>query len=166
MVFLLLVLQVLTASTLEEEIAELHGEPDIWSITLAEYVGDASNNLEMKMLTMIYIDSLEVNLERSFHELRDSYSDAPEMQEYLDQAHESFLEWVGAWAIATEERMWWHDGVRYDGTARGDMYGWTLAKWYWQRIVAYRRWLRIEGVWQEELEPGDLGCESLGGYLP
>ena len=68
--------------------------------------------------------------------------------------------------MATEERMWWRDGVRYDGTARGDTYNGTKAAWYWQRIVVYRRWQQIEGVWLEELEPGDLGCESVGGYLP
>jgi hypothetical protein len=88
------------------------------------------------------------------------------MQEYLDRAHLAFLEFVDAWAAATEERMWWHEGIRYDGTARGYTYSGTKAEWYWQRIVVYSRWLRIEGVWLEELEPGDLGCESVGGYLP
>lgn len=154
------------AATPGEDVVDLYGAPDIWSVSMEEYVGTAINSPEMKMLTQIYIDSLEVNFEASFQELREYYSNAPEMQEYLDQAHQAFLAWVEAWAAVTEERMWWRDGVRYDGTARDQTYSGTKAAWYWQRIVVYRRWLQIEGVWLEALEPNDLGCESVGGYLP
>jgi hypothetical protein len=153
-------------STPHEDMAGIHGTPDIWSVSIHEYVGEGTSNLEIKMLTQIYIDSLEANLEASFLELRHEYSNAPEMQEYLDREHQLFLEWVEAWAMTTEERMWWHDGIRSDGTAYGQTYALTKAEWYWQRIVVYRRWLQIEGVWLEELEPGNLGCESVGGYLP
>jgi hypothetical protein len=156
----------MSAATPEEGIVDIYGVPDIWSVSIEEYIGERANNPEINMLTQIYIDSLEVNLEASFHELREYYSNAPEMQEYLDQAHQAFLEWVEVWATATEERMWWHEGIRYDGTASGQTFGATKAAWYWQRIVVYRRWLQIEGVWLEALEPDDLGCESVGGYLP
>ncbi len=164
MVFLLSLL--MFASTPEEDMVDIFGAPDIWSVSIEEYAGQGVRTPEIKMLAQIYIDSLEVNLEAGFQELREAYSDAPEMQEYLDQAHRAFLEWVEAWAMATEERMWWHDGVRYDGTASGQTFSATKAAWYWQRIVVYRRWLQIEGVWLEALEPDDLGCESIGGYLP
>lgn len=154
------------AATPEEYVTDIYGAPDIWSVSIGEYVGEGASNPEMKILASIYIDSLEVNLQAAFQELLEYYSNAPEMQECLDQAHQVFLDWVELWAMATEERMWWHDGVRYDGTARSQTYSGTKAAWYWQRIVVYRRWQRIEGVWLEELEPGQLGCESVGGYLP
>ena len=165
MVFLLSQL-LMFAATPEEYVADIYGAPDIWSISIGEYVEEGASNPEMKILASIYIDSLEVNLEASFQELLENYSNAPQMQEYLDQAHTVFLDWVELWAMATEERMWWHDGVKHDGTALGYTYSGTKAAWYWQRIVVYRRWKRIEGVWLEELEPGNLGCESVGGYLP
>ena len=154
------------AAAPEEEVVDIYGAPDIWTESIYEYVGRGSGNPTIKMMTQIYIDSLEVNLETSFRELRESYSYAPEMQEYLDRAHRAFLDWVEAWAMVTEERMWWRNGIRNDGTAYGQTYSGTKAAWYWQRIVVYRRWLEIEGIWLEELEPGNLGCESVGGYLP
>jgi hypothetical protein len=166
MMVLILSLLLLFAAAPEEYITDTYGTPDIWSTSIGEYVGEGSSNPEMKMLTQIYIDSLEVNLEVTFQELRENYSNAPEMQEYLDQAHQAFLDWVEIWATTTEERMWWRDGIRSDGTARSYTYSATKAAWYWQRIVVYRRWLQIEGVWLEVLEPGNLGCESVGGYLP
>ena len=154
---------VLFLSTPEEEVADLYGAPDIFTVAYYEYLNLGQNNFEMKMLAGVYLDSLEAELERGLEGVLNHYSDTPEMQEYISLSHEAFLAYAESWARVTEERMWWYGGERTDGTARGYTWNETLAGLYWGKITAYRRMLSIDNPWQESLEPL---LEETGGSSP
>ena len=157
------ILMALVLLSPEAEVAGEFGEPDVYSVSMGEYVGLGMTNFDMKMLTSIYIDSIEVELDRYLDSVLVYYSDTPEMQEYVTVSHGLFLEYVSAWADVTEERMWWHHGVRSDGTARGYAWSSTLASWYWQKIASYSRMIHMDNPWQDTLEPT---LEEVGGYRP
>ena len=121
------------------------------------------------MLTVAYLASLESAVDSLYTELRDHYSRAPELLEYLDASHEAFVEYSESWARLCEERVWWNleEGTRSDGTARGYEYGFVLALYRWQKIVSYTRML-VQGRLMDGASPdvGWLGVEDIGGYYP
>lgn len=149
----------------EEEVTGLYGEPDIYSTTLQEYKALGANNFEMKMLTNVYIDSLESELDRLADSLAVEFAGCPELLSALESSHPLFLQESRAWAHLAEERIWWDtsEGVRYDGTFRGYTFASALGIRYWHRICQYTLMLRYEA----SLEGRPAGTsESIGGYMP
>ena len=45
------------------EVAVQYGEPEIYSFSWSDYCGQGMNNFEVKMLMVVYLDSLEVSLD-------------------------------------------------------------------------------------------------------
>jgi len=150
------------------EVAAQYGEPEIYSFSWGDYCGQGMNNFEIKMLMVVYLDSLDASLDSLYSDLHEMYSIAPELQEDLEVSHNAFLEYCESWASLSEERMWWNleDGIRNDGTARGYTYAYTLAKYRWQKIVAYTRMLDSSSPWDDSPDPGMLGLQDIGGYYP
>jgi hypothetical protein len=151
------------------EVAAIYGEPDIYSFSYEQYIRQGLNNFETKMLMAVYQDSLESALDSLYLELREKYSPAPDLLEYLDASHSAFLDYSRLWAGLCEEACWWdlEEGVREDGTARSYTYSFVLALYRWQKIVSYINLLRTGSPWVEGIpDRGRLGLDQLGGYYP
>lgn len=149
----------------EADVARIYGEPDINRMSMMDYIGDGMNNFEMKMLMNIYLDSLETRLNWLNSQLAQEFNGCPELLNNLEQSHELFMAESHAWALLAEERMWWDTKQceRFDGTARGYTYAFTLGKRFWYRICEYS-WMLEFGASQEDgpnMEP-----TGIGGYYP
>jgi len=85
------------------------------------------------MLMNVYLDSLDVELNRLYTDLRKEFLNCPDLLEALELSHGLFLQESRSWANLSEERMWWDtaEGIRYDGTARGYTYAFVLADALW-----------------------------------
>jgi hypothetical protein len=150
------------------EVTSVYGEPDVFSFSWSDYVGQGTNNFEIKMLMTAYLDSLDSALDSLYLEVRAKYSSAPELLQYLDSSHSSYLDYAEEWSRMCEERMWWdlEDGTRSDGTARGYTYAYALALHRWRKIVSYEFLLRSDSPWQEGTPDSGLGLDQIGGYFP
>ncbi|OPL17864.1 MAG: hypothetical protein AVO35_08275 [Candidatus Aegiribacteria sp. MLS_C] len=169
MVCILTVLSLLGVDDSVAGVTGTYGEPDIYRLSLVAYCGQAATNFEVKMLTSAYLDSLASAVDSLYLELRELYSEAPDLLECLDRSHSAFLEYSELWAMLCEERVWWDtsEGVRYDGTARGYEYGYVLALYRWQKIVSYTRMLDEERLTDgASPDTGMLGLQAIGGYRP
>lgn len=155
---------VLFIASPEEDAAALYGEPDVYSVSFSGYTSLGQNNFEMHMLMEIYLDSLYSAVDSLHSVLRGEFSISPDLLEALDLSHASFLNSSTAWAFLVEEREWWNteEGVRFDGSARGYTYAFSLAELLWQKICEYEEMIAY-GPGRDN-SPGQR--VEIGGYKP